>query len=210
MPEVVARGKGQSLSTTICFPLEPGRTACRCDHGTTASNEGTMPTERNRPRSRHRLRGLARILLAALLLADCGCRSALHPGVVVEHRPGEAPRARPVPYAAAYTLFAVDPLTGAALPLERADVQDRYQVGFIREPDGSLVAYASGQKFPLPEGCYAWRIAPESQKTYRELRQAKLGPALAAAGKGATYAALGVLCLAGLALYGIAAAGGHN
>jgi hypothetical protein len=151
-----------------------------------------------------------RLFLAVLLLADCGYRSLLHPGVVVEHRPGDGPHACPVPYPATYTLSAIDPITGAHVPLERADIQHKFQVGFIREADGSLVAYAGGRKFPLDEGYYVWQITPESQKTYGELRQAKVGPILAAMGKGLVYAGIGVVCVAGFALCALCMTGGHN
>ena len=145
-----------------------------------------MTTRRNRTRRLWRSRRPARLFAVALVLV-CGCRVA-HPGVLVEHRPGDAPKACPVPYAATYALQAVDETGTGATLLERAAIQHKFQVGFIREADGSLVAYAGGRKFPLPEGHYYWQITPETQKTRGDLAQADAGKALAVVGKGLAFA----------------------
>ena len=88
-------------------------------------------------------------------------------------------------------------------------IQDRFQIGFIRDADSSLVAYAGGRRFPY-EGHYVWQIAPETQQTRGELARADAGKAL-----GTAVTALGVVAAfalkVGLAVLGAAAkSGGHN
>jgi hypothetical protein len=156
----------------------------------------------------HRLGRLAR-LFAVVLVLVCGCRS-VHLGVLVEHRPGDAPKACPVPYAATYLLQAVDDSGTEATLLQRADMQHKFQVGFIREADGQLVAYAGGRKFPLPEGRYVWQIAPETARTHRELTQTDGGKILEKAGKVLAHAAVFALVGAFMMLGAAAGAGGGN
>lgn len=160
-----------------------------------------------RSRTRHLWR-LARLFVVALVLV-CGCRTPA-PGVVVEHRPGDGAKACPVPYAATYVLHSVDETGTGATLLERAAIQDKFQVGFIRQADGALVAYAGGRKFPLPEGHYVWQIVPNTQKTRGELAQAAAGKVLITVGMVvgsvvvvAVYVAMGIL-----SAYG--GSGGHN
>ena len=157
----------------------------------------------------HRSCGLSRFarLCVAFLVLFSGCRSPFP--VHVEHRPGDAPKASPVPYAAKYVLGTVNETGAGVVPLQRCDIQDQFQVGFIREPDGTLVAYAGGRKFPLPEGHYVWQIAPESRKTRGEVARDNadrvLGTVLTVLG----YVAAAVLYVPA-SMLGATTNGGHN
>lgn len=166
-----------------------------------------MPTPDRIQRLR-RLPRLARLFAVALVMVG-GCRS-VHPGVLVEHRPGDSPKACPVPYAATYLLQSVDDTGTVVVPLERCAIQHKYQVGFIREADGGLVAYAGGRKFHLPEGHYFWEIAPETARTRGDLTHADVSKVLSAAGKALVYVGAGVALVAVQALAGFAKSGGHN
>jgi hypothetical protein len=167
-----------------------------------------MTITRSRERRLRRSERVARLFAVAVVLV-CGCR-APHPGVVVEHYPGDGACACPVPYAATYSLQSVDETGTESTPLQRAPVQHKFQVGFIREADGSLVAYASGRKFPLPEGHYVWQIDPDTQRTRGELARGQINKAIKTVGTVLAYTGAAVVCIAGTAIYGFAAAGGHN
>jgi hypothetical protein len=172
--------------------------------------EDGMPTSGN-PKHRHcRSHGVGRLFLVALILVGSGCRSVSHPGVLVQHLPGEGSKTCPVPYTATYVLSAVDLTRGALIPLEHAKIEEKSQVGFVRQPDGEFIAYAGGRKFPLPEGHYVWQITPESQKTHGELRHEEIGKVLAVAGKALVCVGACVGFVAFQALCCFAAAGGHN
>lgn len=172
--------------------------------------EDGMPTSGNAKHRFCRSPHVGRLFLIALVLVGSGCRSVSHPGVLVQHLPGEGSNTCPVPYTATYILSAVDLTRGELIPLERAKIEEESQVGFVRQPDGEFIAYAGGRKFPLPEGHYVWQITPESQKTHGELRHEKVAPVIAAAGKCLVYLGVGVVLLAGVAVAGACLTGGHN
>jgi hypothetical protein len=170
--------------------------------------EDGMPTSGNPKHRRCRSRGVGRLFLIALILVGSGCRSVSHPGVLVEHQPGEGSKTCPVPYTATYVLSAVDLTRGELIPLEHAKIEEKSQVGFVRQLDGEFIAYAGGRKFPLSEGHYVWQITPESQKTHGELRQAEAGKVLVATGKVLAGAGVVVLTVAGSFLILFLKAGG--
>jgi hypothetical protein len=86
-----------------------------------------------------------------------GCASHYSSAVVV-HQAGAGSVTRPAPKAATYALFA----GGSDESIETVAVAQGRQIGFIHASDGSLVAYAAGSQFAIPEGTYAWRVVPGS------------------------------------------------
>jgi hypothetical protein len=105
------------------------------------------------------------IALAGLAAFTSGCAGLGHEGRVIEHHPGQEPRTLQAPYDATYELFAIP---GPGLPpvlINQAHIPQTHHVGFIRGLDGTLLAYAVGQKFPLLEGHYRWRMLPEDERT---------------------------------------------
>ncbi|QJW93498.1 hypothetical protein [Frigoriglobus tundricola] len=166
-----------------------------------------MPTTPIRVRRVWRLPCFARLCVAVLVLFS-GCRSP-YP-VYVVHRPGDAPKAGPVPYAATYVLGAVNETDASVASLQRCAIQEQFQVGFIREPDGTLVAYAGGRKFPLPEGHYVWQIAPESQKSRGEVALVDASRVLGAVGAALGYIGAAAAYVGFMMLGAAAKSGGHN
>jgi hypothetical protein len=146
-------------------------------------------------------------LAGTIIMAGAGCRSAPHPGVVVEHQPGDGVCTRKVPYDATYALYALNPDGSETVPIDRASVEKREHVGFVFRPDGTLAAYAGGRKIHLSEGWYVWRITPETQQTRRQLAGAKVGKVLVASGKVLGVACMAAAAFAGEAAYGIAVTG---
>ncbi len=150
-----------------------------------------------------------RVALAlAFAPALAGCMAAPSNGTRVEHRPGEGPKTHSVPYDATYVLQLVDETGAGAMVLERVAVERKFQIGFIRDGDGGLVAYAGGRKFPLSEDHYVWQIAPDAQKSRGDVMQAKAGPVIATAGEALVDVGAFIGWLAGQMLYGFASTGG--
>jgi hypothetical protein len=88
----------------------------------------------------------------------------------IEYRPGQKTKTFEAPYEATYVLVAIDERQGS-VEIQRTAIEERYQLGFVREPDGVLVAYAGGMKTPLAEGRYLWRITPETKLSKSQLAQ---------------------------------------
>jgi hypothetical protein len=62
--------------------------------------------------------------------------------------------------------------------IDRVFVKRQSCVGFVREPDGTLVGYAGGWKVPLPEQSFRWQIAPESKRSQASVYREQAGRTL--------------------------------
>jgi hypothetical protein len=101
---------------------------------------------------------MSRLVLLALgpLALSVGCRALDRDVLAVEHAPDADPVATVAGRAAAYQLVCDG---GAAYPVA-VDVPEGAAVGFRRDPDGLVVAFAGEHTTALPEGHYVWRYTP--------------------------------------------------
>jgi hypothetical protein len=107
------------------------------------------------------------LLLLPLLTVLGGCRTASPRETAIEYRPATQPTTRQAPYEATYTLHTVDTEGRTSAAIDRATVDRDNHVGFVRQLDGTIAAYAGGRKIPLPEGRYVWEMTPECQRKTR-------------------------------------------
>lgn len=103
-------------------------------------------------------------LAFALLSALTGCVSPAPTGTFVGYQDGQAPTTRPVKCEATYALVS----HGAPAPIVEHRAVKGEQLGFRRQPDGSVVAVAPGYTFPLAPGSYSWEVVPGSVPSDRE------------------------------------------
>ncbi|MBA4064193.1 MAG: hypothetical protein C0501_10855 [Isosphaera sp.] len=95
------------------------------------------------------------LLALGTLAVSAGCRALDRDVVAIEHAPGGAPGSAVAGCAAAYQLVG----DGGAYPVA-IDVPEGAAVGFRRDPDGLVVAFAGEHTTSLPEGRYAWKYTP--------------------------------------------------
>ena len=128
------------------------------------------------------------------------------------YQPGGGTEIRPAPYPATYALYAVTPEGVGSVPLDRASVERHDQVGFVRQPDGTLSAYAGGRKIPLDEGQYVWQVTPETQRARSGTveAEAEQGSALVAVGTVLEYVGLAAGMVALGLLKGLTGGGASN
>jgi hypothetical protein len=89
--------------------------------------------------------------------------------IAIDYCPGTQPTTQKAPYDAVYTLHLIDTEGQKGPALDRATIEQDYHVGFVRQPDGTLTAYAGGRTIPLDEGSYLWEMTAESPGKRRGL-----------------------------------------
>lgn len=97
-------------------------------------------------------------LALATALTGFGC-TALRPSAeTIEYRPGSESVVVEARCDATYELETVDDKRRGFAPV---DVRAGQSVGFRRDADGRMVAFAAWQTYPLPEGRCVWRHTPK-------------------------------------------------
>lgn len=147
------------------------------------------------------------LLGLAVLTALTGCTVPGKNGVVAAYRPGQKPTSKKVPYDSTVELHAREQ-RHATGPITSTGVTGGTEVGFRREPDGSVVAFVGERPVPIPDGRCEWVIVASSWPRWWSRRKDD-GKQLAA-GMGTALGMTAVVCGAvGLgALYAAASSGG--
>jgi hypothetical protein len=72
-----------------------------------------------------------------------------------------------VPYSATYALYRVDSEGAAPVPVAAAAVERGRKIGFVPQPDGTVVAYAAGEKYPLTAARYTWEVTSDTARLWK-------------------------------------------
>jgi hypothetical protein len=131
-------------------------------------------------------------LLAALVGGCASQRPEAGAPWIAEYHPGGAVATAAAPYRADYALYQTDESAREQRLLWRG-LAEQERVGFDRTGEGELVAVAGPDRVPLTDGCYAWRITPETELRGAALLQHDTRKALAATCRFVGGAAVGVV-----------------
>jgi hypothetical protein len=123
--------------------------------------------------------------------------------LVAEHPAGAAPARASAPYRADYALYREDDGGPGRQAVLWRGLAEKEVVGFEQGADGELAALAGPDRIPLAGGRYCWRVTPESELHGADLARHETGKALAEAGRFTCSAALGVVLLPFVVLWGI-------
>ena len=100
------------------------------------------------------------LLALPLLSVACGCKALVRDAETVEYRRGAIPRSTAAKCDATYTLEVPEDKRTSYNPV---DVATGEPVGFRREPDGSLVAFAGTHTYTIPDRHAVWSFVRPHQ-----------------------------------------------
>lgn len=101
---------------------------------------------------------LAWVALGALLVNGCSVRELKPGAVIATHCVGEGDACLATPNRGDYALYR----SGKHWPVVKRNLLPGQPVGFARQSDGQLVAWAGDELIPLKEGDYRWRVLPKA------------------------------------------------
>jgi hypothetical protein len=112
--------------------------------------------------------GVLLVVLSANL--TCGCKALWRDREAVEYRPGTPPTAVLAERDATYRLCAHEP--DETRP--QVDVTKGERVGFRREPDGSLVAFAGTRTTTIPDVYHVWEYSSWPVTPWERVRESTI------------------------------------